>query len=177
MKPKKCAVCRTTFEPRTTTQKACSWQCAVEFTDKKKSLLQAKQKREGLEKLKSLTDHLNDAQVPVNAYVRIRDEGKPCISCQNPIKNGSGEAGHYRSRKAASQLRFDLDNIHLQCHHCNVHLSSNAIEYRINLVKKIGAERVEALENNNQEKRWTIEEAKDIKQKYTLLLKELKKHE
>ena len=41
MKPRKCSVCREPFEPRTTTQKACSWQCAVEFTAKKKATLQA----------------------------------------------------------------------------------------------------------------------------------------
>ncbi|STS93497.1 protein NinG [Klebsiella grimontii] len=64
-------------------------------------------------------------------------------------KRSSGEAGHYRSRGKASHLRYNEDNIHKQCHHCNVQLSGNQQQYRISLVEKIGAERVEALENNN----------------------------
>jgi hypothetical protein len=173
MKHKKCAICREPFEPRTTTQKACSWQCAVAYTAKKKAILQAKQKREGLEKLKSVTDYLNEAQTAFNSWIRYRDKDKPCISCQR-YHEGQIHAGHFRTVKSASQLRYNHDNVHAQCSVCNNHLSGNVLEYRINLVKLIGKERVEALENNNEFKRWTKEEAKAIKQKYTLLLKELK---
>jgi hypothetical protein len=90
---------------------------------------------------------------------------------------GKFDAGHYRTVKAASQLRFNEDNCHGQSVHDNQHLSGNVVEYRINLCKRIGEDRVQALENNNEFKRWTKEEAKEIKAKYTQLLKEIKQNE
>ncbi|MDD5688467.1 MAG: recombination protein NinG [Elusimicrobia bacterium] len=38
----------------------------------------------------------------------------------------------------------------------------------------MGIERVEALENNNVSKRWTVEELKQIEEKYKKMLKILK---
>ncbi|MFH7191505.1 recombination protein NinG, partial [Klebsiella pneumoniae] len=79
------------------------------------------------------------------------------------------EAGHYRSRGKASHLRYNEDNIHKQCHHCNVQMSGNQQQYRIALVEKIGAERVEAIENNNTPHRYTIEELEGIRRHYSAL--------
>jgi len=113
-------------------------------------------------KLKSLTDHLHEAQRHFNMYIRIRDEHKPCISC-GKVSGVQFHGGHYRTTKAAPQLRFNEDNVHKQCAQCNNHLSGNITEYRIELVKRIGVERVESLENNNELHRYTIDEAKEIK--------------
>jgi hypothetical protein len=54
-----------------------------------------------------------------------------------------------------------------------VHLSGNQQQYRINLIAKIGAERVEALENNNTPHRYTREELDAIRKRYRALLREL----
>jgi hypothetical protein len=51
-------------------------------------------------------------------------------------------------------------------------LSGNQIEYRKRLIKKIGVERVEWLEENgNQVKKWTIEELKELIKKYKQKIK------
>lgn len=112
------------------------------------------------------------AQKAFNAYIRQRDEKEPCISCQRHHK-GQYHAGHYRTVGAAKQLRFDEDNCHKQCAPCNNHLSGNLTEYRINLIKKIGLKAVELLDNNNEVKRYSIEEYKTIEQHYKAKLKEL----
>jgi len=75
---------------------------------------------------------------------------------------------------AAPQLRFDERNVHKQCVPCNQHKSGNAIEYRIGLCRRIGQTVVELLETSNEIKRWTIEEAKEIKATYKAKLKELR---
>ena len=171
---KKCKSCGATFEPRATTQVVCSWQCASAYTTKEKEKRDRQEYRQKKQELKSRRDWLNDAQTAFNAYIRERDKNLPCISCGRHHQ-GQYHAGHYRSVAAASQLRFNKDNVHKQCQPCNTHKSGNAIEYRINLVKRIGLEKVEKLENDNTVVKWTIEQAKQIKDLYNRKLKELRK--
>jgi hypothetical protein len=52
-------------------------------------------------------------------------------------------------------------------------LSGNLLCYRINLIKKIGQGRVDVLEGEPVEKKWTIDELKAIQQKYHKLNKEM----
>ncbi|HBU7129604.1 TPA: recombination protein NinG, partial [Klebsiella pneumoniae] len=82
-----------------------------------------------------------EAQSAFNRYIRIRDEGKPCVSCGSPLIGKSNyltgsaiDASHYRSRGAASQLKFNVFNVHSACTRCNRQLSGNAVEYRIHLI-------------------------------------------
>lgn len=110
----------------------------------------------------------------VNDYIRERDHDLPCISC-GTFDTVQWEAGHYRSRGKASHLRYTEDNINKQCHHCNVQLSGNQQQYRIRLIRKIGPERVEALENNNTPHRYTIEELEAIRKHYSALRRQLVK--
>ena len=172
-KAKRCKVCGLIFQPRESTQVVCSWQCAAAFTAKEKEKRDRQEYRQKKQELKSRRDWLNEAQTAFNAYIRERDKDLPCVSCGRHHK-GQYHAGHYRSVAAASQLRYNEDNVHKQCQPCNTHKSGNAIEYRINLVKRIGIERVEKLESDNGPKKWTIDELKELKQKYKDKLKELK---
>jgi len=171
MKPKKCKVCNKAFEPRASTQVVCSWQCSIVHTSKEKDKRDRKEYREKKEALKTRSEWLKEAQVIFNRFIRMRDAHLPCVSCgQHRI---SYDAGHYRSVGAASHLRYNEDNVHKQCVHCNQHKSGNAIDYRINLIKRIGLERVEKLESCNETVKYTIEDAKEIKKLYNLKIKQL----
>lgn len=135
----------------------------------KKERAEWRKRKEAVKPLK----HWEDAtQRVVNDYIRERDRDLPCISC-GTWNTVQWEAGHFRSRGAASHLRYNEDNIHKQCHRCNAELSSNAIPYRIALIEKIGLERVEALENNNTPHRFTREELKGIRMHYRALMRAL----
>jgi hypothetical protein len=102
-------------------------------------------------------------QTKINSFVRLRDMGKPCISCQKPCP--AGHAGHYIAQGWSGALRFNLDNIHLQCATCNVFKRGNLIEYRINLVKLIGEKRVEYLEAHRHDiKQWRRDELTSIEE-------------
>lgn len=172
-KQKSCKVCKTKFSPRASTQVVCSWQCSIAYTSNEKIKRERKEYREKKEQLKTRSEWLKDAQVMFNRYIRERDENLPCISCNTHRTHY--DAGHYRSVGAAPQLRFNEDNVHKQCVHCNQHKSGNAVEYRINLVRRIGVERVENLESCNDPIKYTIEDAKEIKRLYNEKLKELRK--
>ena len=164
-KQPKCKICKQPFDRLRPLQQTCTeYACISSLIQQAKEKKARKELKAGREKLKSLTDWLNEAQKVFNKWIRSRD-GNLCIACQRR-HTGQIHAGHYRTVKAAGHLRFNEDNVHSQCSVCNNHLSGNITEYRINLVKKIGAERVETLENNNETKRWTIDEAKEIIRTY-----------
>jgi len=82
-----------------------------------------------------------------------------------------------RPPPAAPQLRFNPDNIWLQCSACNVHKSGNIEAYRAALVELIGEERVLALESNNEKHRYTREELDGIRAKVRADLRALKQQE
>jgi len=168
----KCKVCRAPFDRRSMTHKCCSPECAIEYARKERENRERKEIAARKLAIKRRSEWLKDAEAAFNAYIRARDKDRPCISCGR-FHTGSYDAGHYRSVGAAQHLRFNEDNVHKQCCQCNQHKSGNAIEYRIGLVARIGIERVERLETNNEIKKWSIEEAKAIKAEYKAKLKEI----
>lgn len=192
-KAKTCKVetCRASFVPQRLGQRVCSPACAildaptnqVNQEKAKKSLAQVERREIKVrkEKLKSRADHLREAQTAVNEYVRLRDAHLPCISCDsrpndNDLMTGSRwDAGHYRSVGACPELRFEPLNIHRQCVKCNRNLSGNAVEYRIRLVLRIGADLVAWLEGPHQARKFTVEEIKAIKADYRAKTRELKR--
>ena len=181
MKRCKAKSCRQKFEPWNSLAKACSPECALEVARQEK---EGKAKREQearrkadkqrLEELKPRAKHLKEAQQAFNAYVRERDRDQPCISC-GTYNAGQFHAGHYRTTKAAPELRFNELNCQKQCAQCNTFDSGNIIEYRINLVKRIGQDNVEWLEQAHESKHYTIEDLKEIKAHYRRLTRELQK--
>jgi hypothetical protein len=126
-----------------------------------------------LNAIKPKSEYVKEAQTAFNSYIRERDKDLPCISCQ---RNHSGQyhAGHYRTTKAAPELRFNESNVHKQCSVCNNHLSGNILEYRINLINHLGIEVVEWIEGKHEPKKYSIDDLKSIKEEYKLKLKELK---
>jgi hypothetical protein len=180
LKLKKCKACGEKFEPSKPLQQACGWQCAIVIAGKKRIKDEAKRKnivkKQIKEQLKTRSDWMKEAQQSFNSWIRYRDKDEPCISCQRHHQ-GQYHAGHYRTTKAAPELRFNELNVHKQCSVCNNHMSGNITEYRINLVKKIGVEQVEWLEGKHEAKHYSIEDLKEIKETYKLKLKEAMKNE
>jgi hypothetical protein len=174
---KKCKVCKCTFEPRTSTQAVCCFGCAItlvrehkEKEQRKKAQIERKDHREAKQKAKSRGQWLKEAQTAFNAFIRKRDEGLPCISCGS--YTGKKNAGHYRSVGSCPELRFEPLQVWLQCEKCNSYLSGNLINYRIKLIRRIGADKVEWLEGPHEPKKYTIPELMAIKAEYKLKLKD-----
>jgi hypothetical protein len=130
------------------------------------------------EAIKTIPDLIKEAQREFNGYIRARDAAQPCICCGRPLGDasvgGAYDAGHYRSTGSASHLRFHPDNCHAQRKDCNRYGAGRAVDYRIGLIARIGAGRVEALEASNQPHKWTREELIAIRDTYRAKLKEIK---
>ncbi|MCP3750761.1 recombination protein NinG [Pseudomonas sp. SBB6] len=187
VKQKTCKACGEKFRPSLSTQKACSVKCALALApanhDKARKAIDQRKRREikvRKEKLKSRSDYMREAQAEFNTYIRLRDQHLPCISCDSLpsdhdlITGSRWDAGHYRSVGACPELRFEPLNVHRQCVKCNRNLSGNAVEYRIRLVQRIGADRVAWLEGPHQACKYTIEDLKAIKAEYRAKIKQLK---
>lgn len=112
------------------------------------------------------------AQAAFNAYIRFRDSELCCISCGRH-HTGQYHAGHYRSRGAHPELRFEELNCHKQCSPCNNHLSGNISNYRPALIDKIGVDNVEWIEGPHEPKKYTCTELKEIELLYKRKLKEI----
>ncbi|HDL2201950.1 TPA: recombination protein NinG, partial [Mannheimia haemolytica] len=110
-----------------------------------------------------------------NKFIRLRDKDLPCISCGRHHQ-GQWHAGHYKTVGGNPELRFNEDNVHRQCSVCNNHLHGNIVNYRVNLIEKIGLERVEFLERKDHPPlKLTIEQIKDLIKVYKAKCKELER--
>ena len=181
MKTKKCRTCKAEFNPFTTTQTACSVPCAVKQVETKRVTEWNAETRRRKQGIKTKSTWLREAQAEFNGYIRTRDKmaGHGCISCTENIKDqfmgGSYDAGHYISRGAAPEKRFLEDNVFQQCKKCNRQLSGNVANMRLGIIKRIGLERLEAVEAYHEPLRLTIEDIKAIKDKYKKMKKELQR--
>jgi len=174
MRAKKCKVCKEKFEPLRPLQVVCSTGCGYEYTKLQKEKQWKDRKKELKEKLLTRSDYLKLAQAAFNAYIRERDKDRSCISCGT--YNGKMNAGHYMSVGSTPELRFNEDNVHKQCERCNTFYSGNLINYRIELINRIGQERVNLLERKDLEPlKMTIDEIKELTKRYKKMCAELKK--
>lgn len=195
MAVKKCSYCKVKGEAtiKTPVYSFCSFDCASNMAkdkqDKqrkkqfaKKERADRKRHRELKESIKPKSKWLSEAQAAFNKYIRFRDYHEPCISCLKPKEvieyeqgwkaGGCWDAGHFMTRGAKGQLRFVLFNVHKQCKSCNggggkfsAKAATVDANYRINLIQKIGIDKVEFIENNNELdfKKGDIEYLKRIK--------------
>ena len=180
---KKCRQCGDYFTPFNTLQPCCSPRCAIEWSKSKEgSEHVAKERRKETREKKQALDQSSrrwwldekrsgSAQYWCHRFIRLRDAGRGCISCG--IHTGQMHAGHYRTKAAAPELRLEPLNIHLQCSQCNNSKSGNLIEYRINLVLKIGAAKVAWLEGPHEPKHYTVDDLREIRDHFKTECKEL----
>ena len=155
MKAKKCKQCKNpvldeSIAIRTPLFIFCSFECGKLYAiakskaarkrlDNKSAKVARVKHKADKERIKTKAKWLQELQVLVNQYVRLRDINDGCISCDKPpIWNGQWHCSHYFSRGHSSSLRFNLWNMHKSCSVCNNHLSGNIESYTPKLIKKIG---------------------------------------
>jgi hypothetical protein len=175
---KRCKACGEWFQPERQLQPCCSIPCAIGLMRKNNRQDTKSAHRDAVKKFADNDPKLQKAlaQKAFNAFTRERDKDLPCISCGRHHQ-GQYHAGHYRSVGAAPALRFNEDNCHKQCAPCNNHKSGNILEYRINLIKKIGAERVAILEADQLPRQYKVDDYIEIKTTYLRKIREIKRSE
>lgn len=182
---RKCKVCPKKFTPvYSSIQRTCSPACAI--IDARSGKLKkeiAKQDRAETRRRKDAlltrNDYIKRARHAFNAFIRCRDKAMPCVSCGTmkpggDPRGGLWDCGHFRSVGAAPELRFTELNAHKQCKKCNRALSGHISGYRVQLLKRIGPERLAWIEGPHPPANWTIHDLKEIAKTYRKKLKEIK---
>lgn len=179
MKQKKCRNCQCKFDPKNSLQVVCGMKCAIEYnkTKKQKQALKLKEFEQNDKEEKKLKASLINTRIQVHEYIRLRDKGKPCISCNTQWKSDF-EAGHHYSANSFLTLKFDIDNIHGQCVFCNQYKDSNFANYALNLPNRIGIEKYNELVRKASidkqfTKVWNLENLKEIREQIKILKKRL----
>ena len=186
LKQRKCKACKTPFTPARSTQTACGIDCAMQLAHEKKvkvaecdRLDTVRKDRARKERLKTRRDWEKEAQTAFNAFIRARDKDKQCVCCGLPLSagdvGGSFDCGHYRSTGSAPHLRFNEDNAHAQRKQCNRWGAGRAVDYRLGLIERIGLARVEALEADQQPRKYTADDLKAIRDEYRKKMRDLVK--
>ncbi len=169
----RCKNCKNKFEQVRFNQKFClESECVRVWVESEKEKQWKKTKQKAKLDLMTLSDYLKLTQQVFNKFIRLRDKDQLCISCQKPPKKQN--AGHYFSSGGHSNVRFDEDNVHLQCEHCNTFLSGNLLNYQIEIERRIGAEKlIELQAKAHLEKKWTKDELKELIAIYKKKIKEI----
>lgn len=204
-KPRTCRVCKTAFQPSRPLQTVCCPECAIEQAKFKRSKAERIAAAEDRKTVKMKLNELKTPQQKRSELIQqaekaVRDrrrteellKGSGCISCGRSQQEvigtdgwkpgGAFDAGHYHGKGARPGLRLTPDNIWLQCKSCNGGSAKYARKgatvaknFRENLIKEIGLERVEELDADDKPRHWTDEELIEIRDTNRQLLKELRK--
>jgi hypothetical protein len=186
LKPKPCKQCKALFMPMSSWAKACSPICAMAIgrQDTAKKLAKAKAEdrkatKQELEKHKTRAKWFAETQTAFNAFIRARDYGLPCICCGKPMEpqrpGGSIDAGHYLTRGASKHLALDERNCHAQRKSCNRPGGAVRAAFRAGMINRIGLEALEALEADQEPRKYTIDDLKELKAHYVAKTKAILK--
>lgn len=163
----KCKICKSHFVPAYRGKVVCSNQdCWNAWILSQKLNQWKKVKPKKKEELKTVRDWMNEAQAMFNKYIRLRDKGRPCVSCLKPYQDNF-QAGHFYSSGGHKVITFNELNVFSQCVQCNMHLSGNLNEYRKNITKRITPYQLEVLDSLAHEtKKYTVDELRNLIELY-----------
>jgi hypothetical protein len=163
-------------------QKACGWECAQKLAEKLRERRDLTERRADLQKskakladLKPLSHWLSLTQDVVNAYVRLRDAHLPCVSC-GATSAATWDAGHFYSRGARPNLRFEPLNIAKQCRKCNHYTSADVQDaFRRELKRRIGVKAFNMLKRDHEPRKWTREALEELRAYYRQKIREMER--
>lgn len=186
VKKHKCTGCKKYFDADTMIvvpagkfhDQQCLISHAINHTDKviqkakiAKKKVRAKEKREYQKK--DITIREEAARRTCHKYINLRDKGRNCICCDRPLHSGVN-AGHFHESGNNPLIRYDEDNIHSQSIYCNMYKGGDSGDYRGNLIKKIGIDRVERLDRlKGGTMKRTCDDYREIENYYKEKIKQL----
>lgn len=129
------------------------------YLKKKKNTSEKKPRTKKKREEKSTSELVKELDRVFSKYIRLRDVMPNryfvCISCGKIKPFEQGDCGHFYSRTHMG-TRFDEDNCHCECRGCNRFSADHLIGYQLNLQRKIGESRFQALVWKMREpKHWT----------------------
>ena len=172
-----------------------SIECATSYAQEKSAKLKATTaKKKHTKAKKDIKDEdrsfqIDKTQRVFNAYVRLRDSCMPCISCARADEEidysgvgGKWDCGHYKTRGAYPELRFDERNASKQCKKCNGGSGKYSRKARsvkegfdIGLLERYGQDRLDWLNGPHEPKRYTIANLVTLQKWYKRKIKRMER--
>ena len=147
----------------------------IAYSSKQKDKRVKRELKEVKERNKSVSQWRKELQQVFNQYIRLRDQGKGCISCGKQLQ-GKYDAGHFYSVGSYPNLRFNESNVFGQCVGCNQHKHGNLLEYAIGIERRIGKTKLEELKSlRNDRLSLPLDKIKELIYYYKDKVKEIKK--
>jgi hypothetical protein len=172
----RCKHCRNKFEPVRFNQKFClEPECVRVWVESEKAKVWKKTKAKMKNDLETIQELIKATQIIFNKYIRLRDKGQVCISCQKQLKEGNVDAGHMWSAGGHSNLRFNEFNVNAQCSRpCNKDKAGDINNYRLGFVERYGIEKLNEINALAKiERKFSKEELKELMQVYKNKIKEI----
>jgi len=153
---------------------------STEAATKKANVEWNKERKQIMEKLKTLSEYEKEAKIFFQHWIRIRDvsNGYDCISCGAKITIPTADGSHYYNANQFSGLIFNETNCHASCQKCNRFEGGRLLDYREGLITRYGVEYLNELESKKDSHRnykYGKQELIEIKNKYQKLVAEFKK--
>jgi hypothetical protein len=172
----RCKHCKQKFEPIKFLQKYClKDECVRVWVESEKAKVWKKTKAKMKNDLETVQELIKATQIIFNKYIRLRDKGQVCISCQKKLKEGNVDAGHMWSAGGHSNLRFNEFNVNAQCSRpCNKDKAGDINNYRLGFVERYGIEKLNEIDSLAKiERKFSKEELKELMQIYKKKIKEI----
>lgn len=176
----KVVACKAPFQKQRPFQTWCSPECGLVIFKQREKVDERVSDGKRREALKTKPELLEEAQVAFRKWVRVRDEGKPCICCGRfpmsgeALTGGQWDGGHFRSRGACPELAFDERNCHAQLKRCNGQ-AWDVASYRANLRLRIGDAELTELEGPHPPKHYTRDDLRALRDHYRAATTALKR--
>ena len=197
---RKCPICKDKFTPMyNTTQKTCNKiKCAIEQVDRDKAKKAVKDKKAASKDKRELNRNTlkwqHDQTQKAFNRMRVLEELQwfkenglepSCISCGKELGGDAWCCGHFKTRGAQGNLRYDRVNTYLQHNQrCNMRLSGdiegakNRRGYKKGLLIRFGKERGQEIldycESHTEVKKWTCDELEGMRAEFNKRIRELK---
>ena len=73
-------------------------------------------------------------------------EPHQCFTCGKPISGSNRQLGHFIPNSVGGALlRYDLNNLRLQCYYCNINLGGNGAVFYAKLLQEKGQKHIDTL--------------------------------
>lgn len=103
-------------------------------------------KRKSKSKVKKLQDKLWKATREIILSEYERNGKHYCYTCDREVDGSNRQVGHFIPKAACpAELKYNLDNLRIQCYHCNINLGGNQSEFYRRLEKDCGKEYIDNL--------------------------------
>ncbi len=172
----RCRHCRNKFEPVRFNMKYClKDECVRVWVESEKAKTWKKTKAKMKNDLETIQELIKATQIIFNKYIRLRDKGQVCISCQKKLKEGNVDAGHMWSAGGHSNLRFNEFNVNAQCSRpCNKDKAGDINNYRLGFIERYGIEKLNEIDALAKiERKFTKDELKELMQVYKKKIKDI----